>query len=132
MVRAKSVLNMMMMSFGSLALITVLWVLYGYSIAFGNDVGGGMLGNPLEYLGLRGLMEENSLVLQVPAMAFVGFQGVFAIITVALISGAIADRARFGPWLVFSGLWASLVYFQWRTGPSTARRHPSVVGSRTT
>ena len=53
MVRAKSVLNMMMMSFGALALISVLWVLYGYSLAFGNDVGGGLLGNPVEFFGLR-------------------------------------------------------------------------------
>ena len=53
MVRAKSVLNMMMMSFGALAVIGVLWVLYGYSMAFGNDVGGGLLGNPFEFFGLR-------------------------------------------------------------------------------
>ena len=56
MVRAKSVLNMMMMSFGALALISVLWVLYGYSMAFGNDVGGGLVGSPFEFFGLNGLM----------------------------------------------------------------------------
>ncbi|PPK98537.1 Amt family ammonium transporter [Kineococcus xinjiangensis] len=112
MVRAKSVLNMMMMSFGAMALIGVLWVLYGYSVAFGNDVGGGLLGNPTEFLGLRGLMEDTtSEAGGLPAMAFVGFQAVFAIITVALISGAIADRARFGTWMVFAGIWATLVYF---------------------
>ncbi len=93
MVRAKSVLNMMMMSFGALALIGVLWVLWGYSMAFGNDVGGGLLGNPAEYFGLTGLMGDNASATY-PAMAFVAFQAVFAIITVALISGAIADRAR--------------------------------------
>jgi Amt family ammonium transporter len=112
MVRAKSVLNMMMMSFGALALISVLWVLYGYSFAFGDDVGGGLLGDPTEFFGLNGLMadltsEEGGL----PAMAFVGFQAVFAIITVALISGAIADRAKFGSWMVFAGVWATVVYF---------------------
>jgi Amt family ammonium transporter len=112
MVRAKSVLNMMMMSFGALALISVLWVIYGYSMAFGDDVGMGLLGNPGEFFGLNGLMadttsEEGGL----PAMAFVGFQAVFAIITVALISGAIADRARFGSWMVFAGVWATIVYF---------------------
>ncbi|RBY87114.1 ammonia channel protein [Blastococcus sp. TBT05-19] len=112
MVRAKSVLNMMMMSFGALALISVLWVLYGYSIAFGDDVGAGLLGDPTQYFGLAGLMEdvtgeEGGL----PAMAFVGFQAVFAIITVALISGAIADRAKFGAWMVFAGVWATVVYF---------------------
>ena len=120
MVRAKSVLNMMMMSFGALALISVLWVLYGYSMAFGNDVGGGLLGNPTEFFGLKGLMgtegidkgfAASSLVFTIPSMAFVAFQAVFAIITVALISGAIADRARFGPWMLFSGIWATVVYF---------------------
>jgi Amt family ammonium transporter len=120
MVRAKSVLNMMMMSFGALALISVLWVLYGYSMAFGNDVGGGLLGSPTEFFGLSSLIgtegldaafAPNNLVFTIPSLAFVAFQAVFAIITVALISGAIADRARFGPWLVFAGIWATVVYF---------------------
>ncbi|SDF36288.1 ammonium transporter [Blastococcus aurantiacus] len=113
MVRAKSVLNMMMMSFGALALISVLWVLYGYSIAFGDSVGGaGILGDPGEYFGLKGLMEDTtSEEGGLPTMAFVGFQAVFAIITVALISGAIADRAKFGSWMVFAGIWATVVYF---------------------
>ncbi len=111
MVRVKSVLNMMMMSFGALALISVLWVLYGYSFAFGDDIGGGLLGDPTQFLGLQGLMSEKSLVFTVPSMAFVGFQAVFAIITVALISGAIADRARFGTWMIFAGIWATIVYF---------------------
>jgi ammonium transporter, Amt family len=120
MVRAKSVLNMMMMSFGALALISVLWVVYGYSEAFGDDVGGGLVGNPFELFGLSGLVGTRGaahgftathLVMTVPALAFVAFQGVFAVIAVALISGAIADRARFGPWLLFAGVWATLVYF---------------------
>ncbi|MGX5656316.1 ammonium transporter [Geodermatophilus nigrescens] len=112
MVRAKSVLNMMMMSFGALALITVLWVLYGYSFAFGDDVGLGLLGDPGEFFGLKGLMEDTtSEAGGLPSMAFVGFQAVFAIITVALISGAIADRAKFGSWMVFAGIWATVVYF---------------------
>jgi Amt family ammonium transporter len=120
MVRAKSVLNMMMMSFGALALISVLWVLYGYSIAFGDDVAGGLFASPFEFFGLKGLLgtegidngfAATNLVFTVPSMAFVAFQAVFAIITVALISGAIADRARFGPWMVFAGIWATVVYF---------------------
>ena len=120
MVRAKSVLNMMMMSFGALALISVLWVLYGYSMAFGDDIGGGLLGNPGEFFGLSSLIgtegldaafAPDNLVFTIPSLAFVGFQGVFAIITVALISGAIADRARFGPWMLFAGIWATVVYF---------------------
>jgi len=112
MVRAKSVLNMMMMSFGALALISVLWVIYGYSMAFGNDVGAGLVGSPSEFFGLNGLMADTtSEGGGLPAMAFVGFQAVFAIITVALISGAIADRAKFGSWMVFAGVWATIVYF---------------------
>ena len=112
MVNAKSVLNMMMMSFGALALISVLWVLYGYSMAFGDDVGAGLLGDPLQYLGLSGLMADTtSEAGGLPSMAFVGFQAVFAIITVALISGAIASRAKFGAWMVFAGVWATIVYF---------------------
>ncbi|GAB4000613.1 ammonium transporter [Nocardioides marmoraquaticus] len=120
MVRAKSVLNMMMMSFSALALITVLWTLYGFSIAFGDDIGGGLLGDPTQFFGLAGVFgtegidngfAASNLVFTVPLAAFVGFQAVFAIITVALISGSIADRAKFGPWLVFSAIWATLVYF---------------------
>jgi len=121
MVRAKSVLNMMMMSFGALALIAVLWVLWGYSMAFGKDVGGGLLGDPGQFFGLKGLIgvfhegdqlnQPTHLVGTVPALAFVAFQAVFAIITVALISGAIADRAKFSTWMVFAGIWATIVYF---------------------
>src|SRR5689334_3906532 len=108
MVRAKSVLNMMMMSFGALALVTVLWALFGYSLAFGDDVGG-VVGDPAQFAGLGPLMGTAGaahaftavhLVAHVPALAFVAFQATFAVITVALISGSIADRARFGPWLV--------------------------------
>ena len=101
MVRAKSVLNMMMMSFGALGLISVLWVLYGYSLAFGDDVFAGLVGN-LDFVGLKGLLSAAPLggvegeAAGIPPLAFVGFQAVFAIITVALISGAIADRAKFG------------------------------------
>jgi ammonium transporter len=122
MVRSKSVLNMMMMSLSAMGLIGVLWVLYGYSIAFGNDVGAGLLGNPGQFLGLQGTFggtyvgEDGApadipLVGTIPATVFVAFQGMFAIITVALISGAAADRLRFGPWLLFAGLWATIVYF---------------------
>jgi Amt family ammonium transporter len=119
MVRSKSVLNMMMMSLSAMGLIGILWALYGYSIAFGNDVGGGLLGDPFEAWGLKGLFvgtytgDAVSYPLSgtIPALVFVGFQATFAIITVALISGAVADRMRFGPWLLFAGLWATVVYF---------------------
>ncbi|MEU7477496.1 ammonium transporter [Lentzea sp. NPDC042327] len=111
MVRSKSVLNMIMMSLGAMAVVGVLWVLFGYSTAFGADVGAGLLGKPFEFFGLDGLLGADSLAGKIPSTAFVAFQAMFAIITVALISGAIADRARFGPWLLFAGLWATVVYF---------------------
>ena len=102
MTRAKSVLNMMMMSFAALSLVTVLWVIYGYSIAFGESpsqlIGG------LDNFGLHGLSGPSTL-------SFVAFQLMFAIITPALISGAIADRAKFVGWCVFVVLWVSLIYF---------------------
>ncbi|GAA2779728.1 ammonium transporter [Saccharopolyspora taberi] len=112
MVRSRGVLNMLMMSLGSIGVVGVLWVLFGYSAAFGTDVGGaGLLGNPVEFFGLSQLLGEDKISGTIPTLAFVGFQAMFAILTVALISGAIADRARFGPWLLFAGLWATLVYF---------------------
>ena len=110
MVRAKSVLNMMMMSFGAMATVGVLWVLFGYSEAFGNSIGG-VIGNPLEFAGLKGLMAPSAVSGTVPTLAFVAFQAMFAIIAVALISGAIADRTKFSTWLVFTVLWAVIVYF---------------------
>lgn len=109
MVRRKAVLNMMMMSFAALAIVSVLWVLYGYSMAFGDDLGGGLLGNPVQHLGLGDLLADDGASL--PTLAFVGFQAVFAVITVALISGAIADRAKFSTWLIFVAIWATVVYF---------------------
>ncbi|MFR9731308.1 ammonium transporter [Saccharopolyspora sp. MS10] len=112
MVRARGVLNMIMMSLGSIGVVGVLWVLFGYSAAFGSDLGGlGLLGDPTEFFGLGQLLGEDQLSGTIPTLAFVGFQAMFAILTVALISGAIADRARFGPWLLFAALWATVVYF---------------------
>jgi len=110
MVRAKSVLNMMMMSFGAMATISVTWVLWGYSEAFGQSWHG-LVGNPFQHFGLSGLLSDKSVVGTIPTMAFVAFQAVFAIITVALISGAIADRAKYSTWLVFTIVWATIVYF---------------------
>ena len=120
MVKAKSVVSMMMLSFGSLGLIGVLWVIYGYAIAFANGgkdnpnfVGiDGWFGIDLSYIGLgaqvKDAIEPSG---NYPSLAFVAFQATFAIITVALISGAIADRAKFGAWMVFAGVWATVVYF---------------------
>jgi Amt family ammonium transporter len=111
LVKAKSVISMMMMSFGALGLIGVLWVLYGYAIAFPGAEGtlfpwaidGGAIG-------LSNVLETPEGAAY-PPLAFVAFQATFAIITVALVSGAIADRAKFGSWMVFAGVWATLVYF---------------------
>lgn len=125
MVRSKSVLNMIMMSISAMGVVTVLWALYGYSIAFGDDVGN-IAGNPSQYWGLKGLIGVNAVAADpstqtaavniplagtLPATVFVAFQLMFAIITVALISGAVADRLKFGAWLLFAGLWATFVYF---------------------
>jgi Amt family ammonium transporter len=114
-----------------MGVVTVLWVLYGYSIAFGNDKFG-LFGDPGQYFGLKGLIGGNAvaeviadpvagieaveavtipLAGTIPQTVFVAFQLMFAIITVALISGAVADRLKFGGWLVFAGLWATFVYF---------------------
>jgi ammonium transporter, Amt family len=112
MVRVKSVLNMMMMSFGALALVFVIWIAVGFSLVFGDSVGDrGLIGNVNDFLFLKGLDNSTALIGEIPAAVFIGFQGLFAAITVALISGSIADRAKFGTWMVFAGVWVTLVYF---------------------
>jgi Amt family ammonium transporter len=121
LVKAKSVISMMMLSFGAMGLIGVLWVLYGYAIAFSNAGTGdyvgidGFLGIDLSQLGLQGMFADAVAGTDPgtawPTLAFASFQATFAIITVALISGAIADRAKFGAWMVFAGVWATVVYF---------------------
>ncbi len=111
MVRSKSVLNMIMMTFGSLAVISILWVLVGYSIAFGDDVKWGLVGDPTDFAGLGQLLDPASNGdSAIPLILFAVFQGLFCVITGALVSGAIADRARFGAWMVFVGVWSLLVY----------------------
>ncbi|MEP6651021.1 MAG: ammonium transporter [Lapillicoccus sp.] len=123
MVRTKSVLNMMMMSFITMGTVGIAWILWGYSEAFGADAGMGLVGNPLDKFGLSGVFGEiygyvpadaaagTEAAGGIPGAAFVAFQVVFAIIAVALVSGAIADRAKFMTWTVFSVVWATLVYF---------------------
>lgn len=112
MVRVKSVLNMMMMSFGALALVFVIWIVVGFSLVFGDSVGNrGLIGNASEFLFLEGLDNSTALIGEIPAAVFIAFQGLFAAITVALISGSIADRAKFGAWMIFAGAWVTLVYF---------------------
>lgn len=111
MVRAKGVLNMMMMSFISMGIVSILWVLYGYSMAFGKDLGKGLLGNPFEMFGLTKQIATDSYFGTIPTSVFIAFQAMFAIITVALISGAIADRTKFGGWILFVIIWSTVVYF---------------------
>jgi Amt family ammonium transporter len=113
LVKAKSVISMMMLSFGAMGLIGVLWVLYGFSIAF-PATAAGTIQSPWAIdsseFGLGSLLVTPEGAAY-PPLAFVAFQATFAIITVALISGAIADRAKFGAWLIFAGVWATIVYF---------------------
>ncbi|MDP3968486.1 MAG: ammonium transporter [Nocardioides sp.] len=114
MVRSKSVLNMMMMSFGAMGVIGVVYVLWGWSMSYGESVGG-FFGNPFDQFGLQGTIFDDAgeYVLSggLPVIVDVGFQATFAIITVALISGAIADRTKFSTWMVFTGIWATLSFF---------------------
>ena len=110
MVRAKSALNMMMMSFAAIGVTTIIWVLYGYSLAFGKSQGG-FIGN-LDHIGLSNTLDQvtGAEGHQIPVLAFAMFQLTFAIITVALLSGAIADRAKYGSWVIFVAVWITLVY----------------------
>lgn len=110
MVRAKSALNMMMMSFAAIGVTTIIWVLYGYSLAFGKSHGG-LIGG-FEYMGLAQTLSAvvGAEAHQIPMLSFAMFQLTFAIITVALLSGAIADRAKYSSWVLFVALWVTLVY----------------------
>ena len=110
MVRAKSALNMMMMSFAAIGITTIIWVLYGYSLTFGTSQGG-LIGD-LGHLGLSGTLDQvvGAEGHQIPTLAFAMFQLTFAVITVALLSGAIADRAMYGSWVLFVAVWITLVY----------------------
>ncbi|MCI4040563.1 MULTISPECIES: ammonium transporter [unclassified Streptomyces] len=111
MVRVKSTLNMLMMSFISLGIVTVLWVLYGFSLAFGSDVGS-VIGWSSEYVGLSGIgVTELWDGYTIPVYVFAAFQLMFAILTPALISGALADRVKFTAWALFIVLWVTIVYF---------------------
>ncbi|WP_420751515.1 ammonium transporter [Rhodococcus sp. O3] len=116
MSRAKSVLNMMMMSFGAMAVIGVIYVLWGWSMSYGTESVGGIFANPFEFFGLQGAIydEEGGFLPGLgnyPQIIDIGFQVTFAIITTALISGALAERVKFGTWMVFAGLWVTFAYF---------------------
>jgi Amt family ammonium transporter len=110
MVRRKNLLSTMMMSFACLGLVGLLWVFYAYSLSFGSDYAG-IIGG-FDFLGLNNVGQQPSLVYAttVPHLGFMIFQAMFAIITVALISGAVVERIKFGALLVFSILWLTVVY----------------------
>ncbi len=113
MVRTKSVLNMMMMSMITIGIVSVLWVIYGFEIAFGYEANSPWYGNlSLSGLGSKaGEFTNNGGSYPIPLLVFASFQLMFAIITPALISGAIADRTKFVSWSIFVGIWSTVVYF---------------------
>ena len=114
MTRAKSTLNMMMMSFVTIGIVSILWVIYGYALAFGTDTStSGWYGAfSLSHLS-AGINEvaNNGGAYTIPVLVFAAFQLMFAVITPALISGSIADRTKFLTWGIFVALWVSIVYF---------------------
>ena len=113
MVRTKSVLNMMMMSMISIGVVSVIWVIYGFELAFGYKANSPWYG-AISFSGLGGVVNDftnNGGLYPIPVLVFAAFQLMFAIITPALISGAIADRAKFTSWAAFVAIWSTLVYF---------------------
>ena len=111
--RSKSVLNMMMMSFSCIGLVSVLWLVYGFSFAFGTNSNSGtnnVIGSFTQYLGNKTFATELWGTTGIPTYVVLAFQMMFAIITVALISGAISDRAKFSGWLLFAFGWFTIVY----------------------
>ena len=113
MVRAKSVLNMMMMSMVTIGVVSILWVIYGFKLAFGYEANSQWFGE-ISFSGLGSAVNEltnNGGVYPIPLLAFAAFQLMFAVITPALISGSIADRTKFTAWSLFVVVWSTLVYF---------------------
>jgi len=109
MVRSKNILSTIMMSFAILGMISLQWILFGYSLAFGTDVSG-LIGN-LEFVGLNGVGQEAAgIAPTIPHLAFMLFQAMFAVITPVLITGALVERIKFSGLLVFTLLWSTIVY----------------------
>ena len=108
MVRSKNILSTMMHSFIAVCTVSVVWVLWGYSLAFAPDIGG-LVGN-LQWVGLDGVGPEPQEGSTIPHLAFMVFQLMFAGITVALISGAVAERMKFSAFILFSVLWVTIIY----------------------
>ena len=126
MVRSKNVLSTLMHSFVVMGIVGVQWVVLGYTLSFGDDIGGGLLGNMNKFM-LNGITPDTlfqfvaSSSNAIPEYVFVMFQGMFAIITIALISGALAERIKFSAYCIFALVWTTLVYdpiCHWVWGPS--------------
>lgn len=112
----KSVMNMMMMSFGAVGVVGAMYVLWGWSMSYGTESIGGVFASPLEFFGLRNSITDASGNYLAGANGYpniidIGFQLTFCSISVALISGALAERVKFSTWLIFVGIWSTLVYF---------------------
>ncbi|MHB8122425.1 MAG: ammonium transporter [Desulfuromonadaceae bacterium] len=125
MVRSKNVLSTLMHSFVVMGIVGVQWVVLGYTLAFGDDIGGGLLGKMNKFM-LNGITPDTlfqfvaSSANAIPEYVFVMFQGMFAIITIALISGALAERIKFSAYCIFALVWTTLVYdpiCHWVWGP---------------
>jgi Amt family ammonium transporter len=119
MCRSKSILNMLMLSTGAIIVVAVIWPLWGWSIAYGDEDFFGIFNNPFEQFALNGVIKSQDGIFDAiqgtNEWAYAGtidvaFQLTFAIISVALISGAIAERIKFSTWLIFVGLWTTFVY----------------------
>jgi Amt family ammonium transporter len=127
MVRRKNVLGTMMHSFMILCVMSIIWVLWGYSLSFGHDIGG-FIGGP-DYLGLKGVGQEGApMAPNIPHLVFMMFQGMFAVITPALITGAFAERIKFSAVMLFTVLWSTFVYapvahWVWGGGWMAAKLH---------
>ncbi|WP_138413413.1 ammonium transporter [Sinomonas gamaensis] len=129
MVGSRRILNMMLMCFGGVSVVAVLWALFGYSAVFGSSVGGlGLIGDVTQYLGLGQVLPEDPKA-PIPPAVFAAFQLFFAGITTAIIAGAAAGRMKFGAWMLFAGIWSTVVYLpvaHWVFAASSA--DGSVVG----
>jgi Amt family ammonium transporter len=108
LVKKETVLNTLFLSFSAYAMVSIIWFIYGYPVVFGQDIHG-LVGAPGDFF-CRSVLESNTLVGSIPTSVYAAFQMTFAAITVALISGALIGRLKFGAWMLFVPLWATFVY----------------------
>ena len=129
LVRSSNVLTIMMQNYASMGLVTIIWVMWGYSLCFGTSKGSGFIGAPADHYFLEGMGEfttDADAGNTIPEIVFAGFQGMFAVIAPSLMTGAFADRVRFVPYLIFIAVWVHLVYFpfcHWVWGGGWMARH---------